>query len=70
MSTSSYTVRGMTCTSCAASVTEEVEAIPGVSSVAVDLTTGRVEVTASAPVSEDQVRDAVEEAGYQLASST
>jgi copper chaperone CopZ len=65
MTTDSYTVQGMTCTSCAASVTAEVEAIPGVSSV--DVISGQVHITSDVPVTESQVRDAVEEAGYRLA---
>ncbi len=67
MTTDSYTVQGMTCTSCAASVTAEVEAIPGVSRVDVDVVSGQVHITSDVPVTESQVRDAVEEAGYRLA---
>ena len=69
MSTSSYTVRGMTCDHCASSVRAEVAALPGVADVAVDVATGRVQVTAQAPLSEAQVREAVEEAGYELVSA-
>ena len=69
MSTSSFTVRGMTCDHCAASVRAEVEVIPGVSDVEVDVAAGRVQVTASHPVAESQVREAVEEAGYELVSA-
>jgi copper chaperone len=68
MSTGNYTVAGMTCGHCVASVTEEVGALPGVSNVDVDLATGRVNVTSAAPLDEEQVRVAVEEAGYQLVS--
>ena len=69
MSTHSYTVTGMTCGHCVASVTEEVSALPGVSKVDVDLPTGQVTVTSDAPLDEAQVRAAVEESGYQLASA-
>ncbi len=65
--TSTYTVTGMTCGHCAASVTEEVEGIAGVSEVAVDVESGAVTVTSEAPLEESVVRAAVEEAGYQLA---
>ena len=61
-----YMVTGMTCSHCAASVTEEVGAIDGVTNVSVDLPTGKVTVTSDAEPSVDQVRAAVEEAGYQL----
>jgi copper ion binding protein len=67
MTTSTYTVTGMTCSHCVASVSEEVRAIDGVNAVAVDLPTGAVTVTSSRPVDDAQVKAAVEEAGYQLA---
>jgi len=67
MSTSTYTVTGMTCSHCVASVSEEVGAIDGVTDVAVDLPTGAVTVTSSQAIDVAQVRAAVEEAGYALA---
>ena len=67
MSTETYTVTGMTCSHCVASVTEEVGELPGVSDVSVDLDSGRLTVTAEPSVGTDQVRAAVEEAGYSLA---
>ena len=67
MSESTYTVSGMTCGHCVASVTEEISEIDGVTDVAVDLPTGAVTVTSSTPVDSAAVRTAVEEAGYQLA---
>ena len=68
MSQSTYTVSGMTCGHCVASVTEEITEIDGVTDVAVDLPTGAVTVTSDRPLDQAQVRAAVEEAGYQLAS--
>ncbi|MER7558918.1 copper ion binding protein [Nocardioides sp. NPDC126508] len=67
MSTQNFTVVGMTCGHCVASVTEEVTEIAGVSNVDVDLASGNVTVTASEPISDDAIRAAVEEAGYSLA---
>ena len=67
MSTETYTVTGMTCGHCVSSVTEEVTGLPGVTDVQVELATGKVTVTADQPVGEEQVRAAVEEAGYSLA---
>ncbi|OLT47082.1 cation-transporting ATPase [Saccharomonospora sp. CUA-673] len=61
-----YTVVGMTCQHCVASVTEEVGEIDGVRSVDVDLETGAVTVTSDAELPADAVRSAVEEAGYTL----
>jgi copper chaperone len=65
--TGTWAVSGMTCEHCVASVTEEVSEIPGVRSVEVDLATGRLTVASEAPLAQDDVRGAVEEAGYTLA---
>ena len=59
-----YTVKGMTCGHCVMSVKEEVGALEGVSNVEVDLDSGALRVDGSA--TDDQVKAAVEEAGYQL----
>ncbi len=69
MSQTAYTVTGMTCGHCVASVTEEISEIDGVTDVAVDLPTGTVTVTSSGPVDDADVRAAVEEAGYQVAAA-
>jgi copper ion binding protein len=66
MTTATYTVTGMTCGHCVASVTEEVSQIPGVTDVDVDLESGGLTVTSEAPVEEAAVRAAVEEAGYEV----
>ena len=65
--TTTYTVSGMTCQHCVASVTEEVSEIAGVTDVQVELDSGAVTVTSEEPLREESVRAAVEEAGYQLA---
>ena len=66
MSTTSYTVVGMTCGHCVDAVTEEVSAVPGVTAVDVDLASGGLTVSSTEPVDDDAVRAAVEEAGYQI----
>ena len=69
--TATYSVTGMTCSHCVAAVTEEVSRLDGVSAVDIDLNAGgdsRVTVTSSAPRPLDAVREAVDEAGYTLAS--
>lgn len=68
MSTSTYTVAGMTCQHCVASVTEEINAIDGVQDVTVELPTGAVTVTSEEPLDDDAVRAAVTEAGYHIAA--
>ena len=67
MTSSTYTVTGMTCEHCVRSVTEEVSEVPGVSGVDVDLAGGRVTVTSEEPVDDAAVRAAVVAAGYEVA---
>ena len=67
--TSTYTVTGMSCEHCVNAVTGELSELPGVADVTVDLGTGVVTVTSDAPLSEDAVRAAVDEAGYELAGT-
>jgi copper chaperone len=64
---STWTVTGMTCGHCVASVTEEISEIPGVEAVDVTLETGAVTVTSAAPLDRAAVEGAVTEAGYVLA---
>ncbi|HEV7964160.1 MAG TPA: cation transporter [Actinoplanes sp.] len=64
--TSTYTVTGMTCGHCVQAVTGELSALPGVDAVQIDLGTGAVTVTSAAPLADDAVRAAVDEAGYEL----
>jgi copper chaperone CopZ len=64
--TSTYTVKGMTCSHCVNAVTEELTGLPGVEGVQVDLASGGVTVTSAAPLTDDAVRAAVDEAGYEL----
>ena len=61
-----YTVAGMTCGHCKTAVTEEVEQVGGVDAVEVDLETKLV-VVRGAGVSDDAVRTAIREAGYEAA---
>jgi copper chaperone len=61
-----YTVVGMTCQHCVLSVTEEVSEVSGVHDVHVDLAAGRLVV--SGDVSDEAVRAAVAEAGYEVSS--
>ena len=65
--TTTYTVTGMTCGHCVASVTEELLEVDGIETVEVDLATGAVTVTSAGPVERADVAAAVDEAGYALA---
>lgn len=63
--TRTYTVTGMTCSHCVASVQEEVSEVAGVTGVEVDLDSGRLTVSGDA-VPDSAVASAVTEAGYEL----
>lgn len=71
MSTTTYSVTGMTCEHCAKAVTEEIEDLAGVTAVSVDLVAGgtsTVTVTSEHPLNEAGVAAALDEAGsYALA---
>jgi copper chaperone len=70
-STTTVTVRGMTCGHCVSAVTQELTALPGVTDVAVELHEGGdspVRVTSSGALDPAAVRAAVEEAGYTVPS--
>jgi copper ion binding protein len=68
-STETYAVVGMSCQHCVDAVTAEVGRIPGVEQVDIDLAAGRVRVTSEAPLDLAAVRDAVDEAGFELADT-
>lgn len=64
--TATYTVKGMTCGHCVASVKEEVGEVAGVTGVDVDLATGLLTVRSERPIDPALVVAAVEEAGYEV----
>lgn len=66
MTTQTFTVDGMTCDHCVKAVTEEITKIEGVVGVDVELATGSVTVASDAGVADDDVRAAVDEAGYEV----
>ena len=63
-STTEFQVSGMSCAHCERAVTEEVSRVPGVERIEVSAATGRLLVTTSTSVSDDQILAAVDEAGY------
>ncbi|MFE2494993.1 heavy-metal-associated domain-containing protein [Streptomyces scopuliridis] len=65
--TTVYQVTGMTCGHCEGAVSSEISGIEGVTSVEATAATGRVTVVSQAPLDEEAVRAAVDEAGYELA---
>jgi copper chaperone CopZ len=69
MSTTTWTVTGMTCGHCVKAVTEEISTIVGVTDVAVELESGLVTVTAEVDPTVEAVAAAVDEAGYTLVTA-
>lgn len=65
MSTSTYTLQGMTCISCATKVSGAVNQVPSVTDTDVDLATGTLTVDGP-DVDDIAVRAAITDAGYQL----
>ncbi|WP_043678965.1 heavy-metal-associated domain-containing protein [Streptomyces xylophagus] len=61
-----YTVTGMTCEHCAASVREEVSEVTGVSEVVVDVAANAVTVHGT-DLDDARLRGAIVEAGYAVA---
>jgi copper chaperone len=62
-----YTISGMTCDHCVLSVRAEVSEVTGVREVDLDLRSGRMTVSGEG-ISDEAVRAAVGEAGYEVAS--
>ena len=63
MSDTTYTVPGISCGHCKSAIETEVGALDGIESVVVDIDTKQVAVVGSA--SDDAIRAAIVEAGYE-----
>jgi copper chaperone CopZ len=64
MQTIDLDVQGMTCSSCVKHVSKALQAVPGVDAVAVDLASGHVKVTTSAPVTSAALIAALKDEDY------
>ncbi|NEB02048.1 heavy-metal-associated domain-containing protein [Streptomyces sp. SID13726] len=64
--TAVYKVSGMSCGHCEGAVSGEISELDGVSSVKAVASSGEVTVVSSAPLDEEAVRAAVDEAGFEL----
>ncbi|MEV8086401.1 heavy-metal-associated domain-containing protein [Streptomyces nigra] len=64
--TAVYKVSGMSCGHCEGAVSGEISELPGVSSVKAVASTGEVTVVSALPLEEAAVREAVDEAGFEL----
>lgn len=69
MSTTTFTVSGMTCDHCVQAVRSEISKIEGVTAVDVDLDSGSVAISAEGMLDDTAVRAAVDEAGYEVVTS-
>lgn len=67
MNTTTYRINGMTCGHCASAVTEELQTLDGVQNVTVNVDAGEATVVSAAPLAQEAVAAAVDEAGYTLA---
>jgi copper chaperone CopZ len=68
MTTTAYSVEGMTCGGCAKRVRTAIEEnVPGLSEIKIDPQAGRVEITSEGPISDDAVQAAVETTKYKFA---
>ncbi|MER6330252.1 heavy-metal-associated domain-containing protein [Streptomyces sp. NPDC014983] len=65
--TTVYQVTGMSCGHCEGSVSGEISQLPGVTSVKAVASSGEVTVVSTAPLDDEAVRAAVDEAGFELA---
>lgn len=63
-------IEGMMCQHCVAHVTKALQGVEGVSGVKVDLDSKSAEVTADASVSDDALKQAVKDAGYEVTAIT
>ncbi len=66
MPTTTYAVPGISCGHCVAAITGEVTRVAGVTAVDVDLE-GKVVTVTGDGVSDAAVRDAIDDAGYDVA---
>lgn len=68
MATITLVVKGMSCMGCVKSVKGVLESIPGVTSVDVDLPTGKTTIEYDAPIEISVFEKAIDEAGFEVLS--
>jgi len=61
-------IQGMSCQHCVMSVSKALNSIPGLTNVRVNLVTGEATFENPLNVSQDKIRQAVEDAGYKVAA--
>lgn len=68
MNQETYRVPTVSCEHCVRAITEELTKLPGVRQVGVDLETKLVTVEHDGTVADAQLREGIEEAGYDIAA--
>lgn len=68
MTQQTYQVPDVSCKHCVRAITDELTKLPGVQQVGVDLGTKRVFVEHDGSVTDQQLRQGIEEAGYDIAA--
>ena len=62
-----YNVPDVSCEHCVSAITKQLTQIDGIQNVEVDLETKKVTVVADDSVAEQQIRDGIDEAGFDIA---
>ncbi len=62
-----YNVPDVSCEHCVSAITKELTQIDGVQNVQVDIETKKVTVVTNDSVAEQQIRDGIDEAGFDIA---
>jgi Cu+-exporting ATPase len=70
LSTLDIAIKGMTCASCAGRVEKALAKLPGVSTATVNLATETARIQAESPIAVADVKTAIENAGYEVATQT
>jgi copper chaperone len=68
ITTTTFTITGMTCSHCVNAVTEEICKLDGVTGVHVDLATGTATIDSNQQIDPAAIAAAVDEAGYEVVS--
>lgn len=64
MTTTEYTVTGMSCGHCEAAIRAELAGITGIVDIDVSAADGHLSITSDTPLDDAAIREAVDEAGY------
>lgn len=69
METKIYSIKGMGCSGCVDTVQTALEVLEGIENVKVDLESATASVSKASGINDEQVREAVHSAGYEVVQS-